>query len=388
MDRIKRDTLLGLVFFGTLGLLLWATINLTDLSFGRVPPLTVFFQDARGLRTGDAVLVLGKRIGKVGDVKFRADRQALRIQVVLRLDEEIVLGIDYKIEIQDSSVLGGKQVQIDPGLGEPLRGGGELKGTSAGNALERVAQPFMGEGPVGEELKAALTAAKEWFQHMSDPDTSIGAIVRSRALYDEILGTVQSLRRLVQATEEGQGLLGRVIKDTAMRDDAMVFLANLRALSESLRSTDGVAGRLINDRDLSNKVAQMVDDLGVMIADARAGKGTFGAILRDETMASDLKETLARLNGILVKASDPKAGAIGMLLNDPDAATDLKQAFANARQAIEKINAGEGLLAMLINDRDIALRLRRIFTQVSRAIEDAREAAPIGNFAQVLTGVF
>src|SRR5690349_19787309 len=149
MERIQRDTLLGLVFFGALGLLLWATISLTDLSLGRIKPLHVFFAEARGLRTGDSVQVLGKRIGKVGAVEWRKDRTELRIEVVLRLDEEVPLAADYKIEIQDSSVLGGKQVQIDPGLGPPLPPGVELKGKALGNPLERVAEPFQGQGPVG-----------------------------------------------------------------------------------------------------------------------------------------------------------------------------------------------------------------------------------------------
>ena len=48
----------------------------------------------------------------------------------------------------------------------------------------------------------------------------------------------------------------------------------------------------------------------------------------------------------------------------------------------------EGALGILINDKHVGTRLRRIFTQVSRALEDAREAAPISSFVQVLLGVF
>ena len=59
MERIRRDTLLGLVFFGTLGFLLWATVNLTDLSLNRVPPLEVYFPDAGGVEGGTNVMVLG-----------------------------------------------------------------------------------------------------------------------------------------------------------------------------------------------------------------------------------------------------------------------------------------------------------------------------------------
>ena len=46
------------------------------------------------------------------------------------------------------------------------------------------------------------------------------------------------------------------------------------------------------------------------------------------------------------------------------------------------------MIGAMINDEDLAIRFRRILNQVSRAIEDAREAAPISNFVQVLLGVF
>ena len=42
-----RDTLLGLVFFGSLAFLLWATVNLTDLSVDNVR-IKVFFAQAGG----------------------------------------------------------------------------------------------------------------------------------------------------------------------------------------------------------------------------------------------------------------------------------------------------------------------------------------------------
>ena len=66
----KRDTLLGLVFFGGLGLLGWATVTLTSLSLEPKPSVTVRFANALGLRTGDPVFVLGKRYGQVTEVSL------------------------------------------------------------------------------------------------------------------------------------------------------------------------------------------------------------------------------------------------------------------------------------------------------------------------------
>ena len=55
MDRIQRDTLLGVVFFGTLGFLLWATVNLTDLSLSQ--ELAVRFPQAGSVDVGTNVMV-------------------------------------------------------------------------------------------------------------------------------------------------------------------------------------------------------------------------------------------------------------------------------------------------------------------------------------------
>ena len=70
MERTRRDTLLGLVFFGTLAFLLWATVNLTDISLGAVPPIEVRFADGGGAQVGTNVLVLGKKVGKVGEIEI------------------------------------------------------------------------------------------------------------------------------------------------------------------------------------------------------------------------------------------------------------------------------------------------------------------------------
>ena len=88
------------------------------------------------------------------------------------------------------------------------------------------------------------------------------------------------------------------------------------------------------------------------------------------------------------KANDPNAGVLGALTSNPEMAKDLTATLANLRYTTDQLTHRKGLLGALINDEDLAIRFRRILTQVSRAIEDAREAAPISNFVQVLLGTF
>jgi ABC-type transporter Mla subunit MlaD len=388
MNRIQRDTLLGLVFFGTMAFLLWATVNLTDISLGRVPPLQVWFRDTGGIREGDPVLVLGKRIGKVKEIEFLRSRPDNRMRVTMLIEEELPLSVQQKIEIQDSNALGGRQVYIDPGIGEPWPPDRELVGTTSGNPLLAAGRFFEGEGPSGSELRSALAEIRSFFQGLNDPDTTVGALTRRRELYDEVLASVQSLRRIFQSVEDGDGLFGRVINDTNLRDDGLRIVANLARVTERLNGTESTLGRLLNDNEMSNQLATIVTNLNAVVARLNDGRGLAGALLRDDQMAADFQTAIAALSRVLQKADDPDAGALGTILGDRELKDDLKLIATNLRSITDKIDSGKGVLGVLINDEDLGIRLRRIFNQISRALEDARESAPIGNFVQVLLGTF
>src|SRR5690606_7701487 len=151
---------LGLVFFGTLAFLLWATVNLTDISLGRVPPLQVFFPDAGSADVGTNVMVLGKKVGKVGaiDVVYERTRNPVRMQLLLR--EEIPLTDQMVIEIRDAGVLGGKQIYIDPGRGQRLAADAELLGISQMGAFDRPGDIAEGQGALGESLNGTLLSIR------------------------------------------------------------------------------------------------------------------------------------------------------------------------------------------------------------------------------------
>jgi MlaD protein len=388
MNRIHRDTLLGVVFFGTLGFLLWATVNLTDVAVTGVPPLKVYVADAGGLRIGDAVQVLGKRVGKVAAIDADWTRPDNRILLTLRMEEIVPLTVNKRIEIQGAGVLGGKQVFIDPGLGAEWPKDRELLGGSAPDVLKAASDFFGGEGAIGSELKAVLVELRKFSLSMNDPDTTVGALVKRRELYDEVLASAQSLRAIFQSIERGEGLFGRVIKDTNMRDDGIRILQNLANVSDRLVSNDSTIGRLLNDKEMSQRLSDIVSDIGTIVNGVRSGRGLAGRLLQDEDMGKQFGDAIASLQSALRKIDDPNAGAIGALIGDAELRDQLKAIAGNLASITAKIDTGKGALGLLIGDEEMGIRLRRIFTQVSRALEDARESAPIGNFVQVLFGVF
>lgn len=389
MKRIQRDTALGIVFFGTMAFLLWATVNLTDISMGDQPPLQVYFADAGGIRVGDPVLLLGKPVGKVAQIDFVRERPNDRMRITLRAKEDLALTANSTIQIQDSGVLGGKQVYIDPGQGASRAANMELVGTTSGNALASAGKFFDGEGPSGKELRDALTEVRKFFQSLNDKETSsVGALVNSRDLYDDLASSAKSVKQLLEAVQNGEGFLGSIIKDRTLRDDAARFVANLAQVSDRLNRTDNALGRLLNDKDMSDQLARLSFNLDAIASRAAEGRGIVGRLVNDEALADELSSAIGSLASVLRKADDPQAGAVGAAIGDQQLLDDLKGAIAGLRSVATKIDQGKGMLGVLINDEDMAIRLRRILTQVSRALEDAREAAPIANFVQVLFGAF
>ncbi|MFK7740567.1 MAG: MlaD family protein [Planctomycetota bacterium] len=386
MNRITRDTLLGIVFFGTLAFLLWATVNLTDLSLSR--EITVRLPQAGSVDVGTNVMVLGKKIGKVGAIDIDYDREDAPIQLTLLLREDVPLRTGHLIEVRDAGVLGGKQVYIDPGKGDPINADSELIGRVAGSAFDKLGDIADGKGAVGIQLESSLREIGDFFRNMNDEETSIGRLVRRRELYDSVLSASENLNRILEAVVNAEGAVGALIMNRQTAEDTTTLLANLRAVSDTLRTTDGPLGVLLNDRETARDLQGIFDNLDQIAADARAGKGILGRILQDEQLAGQFGNVVHNLNELLRKANDPTAGALGAITSDPAIAEDLRMTIGNLRMATDQLTQSKGLLGVLINDQDAALRFRRILTQVSRAIEDAREAAPIANFVAVLLGTF
>ncbi|MCA8973112.1 MAG: MCE family protein, partial [Planctomycetes bacterium] len=273
MDRTRRDTLLGLVFFGTLAFLLWATVNLTDVSLGSVPPIEVRFADGGGAQVGTNVLVLGKKIGKVAAIDIDFDDAEAPVRMQLRLEAAIPLTDRMTIEVQADGVLGGKLIYIDPGRGAPISGTGPFRGTTQKNAFESISDLAEGRGPLGENVDAMVTAIRLGAESLQDENNSLGRLLRRRELYDEVLQAMQRMNGILEAIQAGQSTFGRLAVDTAMGEQVQALVDNLAKASATLTTTDGTFGTLLNDKETAEKVRAIVADTAELIADAKAGRG-------------------------------------------------------------------------------------------------------------------
>ena len=128
--RLFSEFLVGMLFFSSVGILLYFTIFvMEDSAFYKQGKfnISVIFDDVYGLSEGSNVLISGVEYGKVKDIKLLESGKVL---VKLSLRERVSIYKNYKVVVKSETALGGRVIAISPGdkvlgladLKKPLKG--------------------------------------------------------------------------------------------------------------------------------------------------------------------------------------------------------------------------------------------------------------------------
>ena len=369
----KRQFLLGVFFLASLSTLVFYTLFFTDFTlFKKQVEERVYFPDAGGLREGDPVMVAGLRIGRVGELLFDIDApNERRIEVQLLLDAPVTLRSDYAITIEETTMLGGHHIEIEPGRfeGQPLaRGAGvDLLGTVAQNPL------------------AALGSLGDLFDQNADA----------------LSGILTNLEQAVSKINTGEGPAGRFINDEEMGRDLSEAIGSIRTVAENLAQATadinagrGVIGALLHDQQLVDDMKGTVNDIRNLASELNAGRGTFGRFLKDDTLADEFEQAVRSLSAF-AQNLEKGEGAIGRLVNDRELADQVAEIVANLRTSSEDLSAvlahvraGEGTLGAIVMNDELYEEILTTVGLLTRSLEDYREAAPITSLTGVLFSAF
>jgi phospholipid/cholesterol/gamma-HCH transport system substrate-binding protein len=391
----RKQIALGTFFLVVLGLLGYATLFLTDFRmFRESHAMVVSFREANGLRPGDSVLVAGIRKGRVTQLAY--DPTAVlerRVTASLSMDEEVVLRDGFTIAIEDATLLGGRQISIDPGPpeGREVPPGTTLFGSVAGNALAGISRLI-------EENRDAV-------------DT----------ILDNVTAFTEDLR-------EGRGTLGRLASDEGLADQVSsavarfeVFSDNAAVLTGDLREGKGAIGRLMTDEelgtqlsDIAERLSRITEDVAAFTKDLPEGKGLLPQLINDEALATEVREIVVDVREAMDKVNSGQ-GNLGKLIHDSEAIDHITSIFAkvdsgegdlgalvNRTEVYDRLasiaddlsevsaglRAGRGTVGKLLVDDQLYVDLQRAVELVIRSLEEYREAAPVTTFTSVLFGAF
>lgn len=369
----QRQLLLGIFFILALSLLAFYTLFLTDIHLFSKPILmTVYFPEANNLREGDPVQLLGARIGRVKEVTPNITAEPRkRIRTVLSLEKEVELLEGASISIRETSLLGGRNVFINPGE----FGGPRL-------------QPAEDGAYYGEVYKNPIAS-------LADIGVLIG---ENRAAIKGFLDNVNAISTDVR---DGKGLVGKLLADETLATDVKEgvtagreFLTNVRDASAQLKSGEGLLGAALYDPATKQKFTQTLDNLQQLSADLRGQQGILGAMIYDTALKDRLTKGIDSIVGFVEKLNGSE-GALGLMMNDPTTREELRSLVSNlskasddAKTVLAQVKGGQGTLGKLVTEDGLYQDLRKTVAVLSRSLEDYREAAPITSFTSVLFAAF
>jgi phospholipid/cholesterol/gamma-HCH transport system substrate-binding protein len=232
MDRKKiRDTLVGIfVVIGVIFFIILYTWLNGKIVMRNTRDVTVYYSDVGGLRIGDPVMVFGLEKGKIKSLHIEGGR----VRTVLSVSRDIPLPEDSRFALRSGSLLGGdRYVKITPGTssvaGSVFEGEVEsLDLESIAGELSRVVKMIEGIkfpdlSNVGEQLTRAIDKSiKDLSQTFQQPGNQLNSLILR----------LDSISILLK----GDGTIGKLIKSDELYEEMRSTARSLKDLSDDLRN--------------------------------------------------------------------------------------------------------------------------------------------------------
>lgn len=267
--EVTIEILVGLFMFVVLIALGVFTIVLSQENLLRKTYLYEFvFPEIGGLREGDNVYLRGMDVGRVK----QTDLQDSHVRVYVSLDLPIQLRHGYRIDVVDSSMLGGKNLKIyegpedAPAIGENVT--------------------VLGSKPVEiiEELGRAVAGFQDTINAVNAGEGTLGKLLKDETVYENIVQISEDLRMIMARIEGGEGSLGMLLAtdDGQMYTDGKAMMTNLRTISQNLADGKGMLGQLMSGEDAAfGDLEATLSSVRSISESISAGEGTLGKLVRD-----------------------------------------------------------------------------------------------------------
>jgi phospholipid/cholesterol/gamma-HCH transport system substrate-binding protein len=318
----------------TLAILVFLISGTSGL-FTRKATLTVFFDNAEGLRPGQPVDLQGVAIGNVRSVRVVPGRKLDPVEVVMRINSDFLPMIrqDSNASVMTAGVLGESFVDIDSSKAEgpPVKDGAVLPaGNAPGlpdvvrqsqtslqnidkliNRADKILEAIQsGRGTLGQfindptminKINGVLKQVQDLLNDVSNGKGTIGKFFADDTFYRKANDAVEKVDRLVDEINKGQGSLGKFIKDESLYNNANQTLAKANKLVDDLNAGRGAAGKLLKDEDLAKKLHNTIDKLSAIADQLEAGQGSVGKLLKDPSFYNNTDQLLIETR-LLIKS--------------------------------------------------------------------------------------
>jgi len=264
-NNVKKEMVLGVLFISAIIFLIVVTITISRSNiFSKPVFIKVEFEQISGLKKGDGVRVLGMDAGTVYRLRLLPDN---KVKAVLKLDQEIEIREDYRVTVQESSILGGNYIGINPGTpGQPrVNLKNPLKGEVVSAGLDAVGE-FIRENK--EDVKKFLAEGIKLITDAASGKGTVGKLIKEEDLYNNFKSISENLKEVSESVkrdslqiEKGEGNLGKLIYDDKLYIKVDESLDSIKKTLKQIESNKGFLGKIIYDQKFSDQVSQAGDSL-------------------------------------------------------------------------------------------------------------------------------
>jgi phospholipid/cholesterol/gamma-HCH transport system substrate-binding protein len=298
--------------------------------------LRSYFDNAQGLREGAPVRLSGVDIGNVTSVHIVRDKPLTPVEVTMKVSTKYIFNLrkDSVTMLSTAGILGETYVDVESATAKgPEAADGDTLATREAPAIEDVVRASQG---TLENIDTLLKRVDRIMAFIESGQGSIGKVIYSPALYDQLNATVVEFKGLVDDVQSGKGSLGPLFTSDEAYKKAITAIDKINAMIDDLQAGKGTAGKFLKDPALFDNANKTIANVRQLTDNINAGKGTIGKLSYDQEFADKLQTTinnLAALSGRLEKGE----GTAGLLFKDPSLYNNSDQMLVETRELIKAI---------------------------------------------------
>ncbi|MGE5410759.1 MAG: MlaD family protein [Clostridiales bacterium] len=281
--RDKRKTLIkvGLTSLTAFILLIWVIGWAKNFKLSSDQKMvTISFQSANGLEKGDIVTVNGVRKGVVDEIQISGNSAIVRTV----LDPDVKLKEDATFGISMLDLMGGKKVEIRPGVSDKEMNYSKLQ---QGTFYADVPAVMAMLGSVQDDLVKII-------KEMQVTLSSMNSVLSDKDFNSQLKSSVSNLSSISQKLnvmiDENRTNFKELTGNTAqLSREATVFMKeNKDKMKTSLEEVQTV---MQNTNDLLTKLNKLTDE-------TTSGKNNLGKVLYDQQLLTDVKNSLQQVKDL------------------------------------------------------------------------------------------
>jgi len=290
---LSNEAKIGIAVFLAVIILVGGIIFLKGIDFrSKEYRLTLFYGNVNGLAEGSPITIAGLNIGKVQDMRLAGNV----IAVGVTIDNKVNISKDSKAFIKSSSLMGGKQIAIIPGVSpEILKDGDILTGAYEADLTELTSTL----SPISTNVLGILERVNTTFD---DPTRR-----NIQSILLELNRAAKDLQLVIQ--QQGGHLDHAVGNFTTFSEDMSRFAKRLDTIAVDQKGNlnDGIKSIRVTAKTMeeaSNRFKDASASIDNVFKKLERGDGTIGKLMNDERLYTHLDSLIMSLNEL---AKDLKA---------------------------------------------------------------------------------